>query len=56
MTPRPGHLAMASAPVRIDANGTMWRLRSLVAMGHDGTRIARALDVPPPLVRRVVRG
>ena len=30
-----------------DAAGTMWRLRSLVAMGHDSARIARALGVPP---------
>jgi hypothetical protein len=34
----------------------MWRLRSLIAMGHDSTRIARALDVPPSQVQRVVRG
>src|SRR5437763_1809591 len=33
----------------------MWRLRSLIAMGHDSTRIARALSAPPALVRRVVR-
>jgi len=56
MTPRPGRLAPVSAAARTDANGTMWRLRSLVAMGHDGARIARALDVSPGLVRRVVRG
>ncbi len=56
MTPRPGHLAPVSAAARTDANGTMWRLRSLVAMGHDCARIARALHVPPELVRRVVRG
>jgi hypothetical protein len=34
----------------------MWRLRSLVAMGHDCARIARVLDVPPGTVRRVIRG
>jgi hypothetical protein len=39
----------------MDANGTMWRLRSLLAMGHDCARIARALGVPPGLVRGVVR-
>lgn len=55
MTPGPGCLAPATATARTDANGTMWRLRSLVAMGHDSTRIARALGVPPGLVRRVVR-
>jgi len=56
MTRRPGHLAPVSAAARTDANGTMWRLRSLVAMGHDCARIARALHVPPGLVRRIVRG
>jgi hypothetical protein len=29
-----------SAIVWVDANGTMWRLRSLVAMGHGATRLA----------------
>jgi hypothetical protein len=51
-----GRLATVNATARTDANGTMWRLRSLVAMGHDGARIARALHVHPALVRRVVRG
>ncbi len=41
---------------RMDANGTAWRMRSLVAMGHDATRIARALDVAPDAVRRLIRG
>lgn len=41
---------------RMDANGTAWRMRSLVAMGHDATRIARALDVTPDVTRRLVRG
>jgi hypothetical protein len=56
MTPRPGRLAPVSATNRTGANGTMWRLRSLVAMGHDCARIARALHVAPGLVRRIVRG
>jgi hypothetical protein len=56
MTPAPLHLAPVSATARIDANGTMWRLRSLIAMGHDCARIARALNVPPSLVRRIARG
>jgi hypothetical protein len=56
MTPRAGHLTPAAAAIRTDANNTMWRLRSLVAMGHDSARIARALQVPPELVRRVVTG
>ena len=41
---------------RIDAGGTAWRLRSLVAMGHDCARIADALGVGPVLIRRIVRG
>jgi hypothetical protein len=56
MTACPGHLTPAAAAIRTDANGTMWRLRSLVAMGHDCARIARALHVPPDLVRRVAGG
>ena len=56
MTPHSSRLAPADAAARTDANGTMWRLRSLVAMGHDCARIARALHAPPGHVRRVVRG
>jgi hypothetical protein len=57
MTARHGRrLASVTSSGRVDANGTAWRLRSLVAMGHDCARIARALGVPPPLVRRVVHG
>jgi hypothetical protein len=41
---------------RMDANGTAWRMRSLVAMGHDATRIARALRVSPYVVQRLIRG
>lgn len=41
---------------RLDAGGTTWRLRSLVAMGHDSTRIARALNVRPETIRALVRG
>lgn len=41
---------------RMDANGTAWRMRSLVAMGHDATRIARALGVAPEVVQRLIRG
>ena len=41
---------------RLDAGGTAWRLRSLIAMGHDATRIARALDVRPETIQKLVRG
>ena len=56
MTPRHSHLTSATAAARTDAGGTMWRLRSMVAMGHDCTRMASALGVAPELVRRVVSG
>ena len=57
MTPRPSsRLAAVTAATRVDANGTRWRLRSLVAMGHDCARIARALGTRPNQVRRVVGG
>jgi hypothetical protein len=57
--PRPighGGLPPARATAQLDSGGTMWRLRSLVAMGHDGTRIARALSVRPQIVREILRG
>jgi hypothetical protein len=56
MTPRSAALTQVTNSTRVDANGTTWRLRSLVAMGHDCARIARTLGVPPSLVRRVVNG
>jgi len=40
----------------VEAGGTMWRLRSLVAMGHDSSRIARALRARPRLIRDLIRG
>jgi hypothetical protein len=45
-----------AAVLRIDANGTMWRLRSLVAMGHDATRIASALGITDRTARRLITG
>ena len=41
---------------RADANATMWRLRSLTAMGHYATRIARALGTHPVYIHRVIHG
>ncbi len=40
----------------VDSGGTMWRLRSLVAMGHDATRIAHALHLPSQTVDKILRG
>jgi hypothetical protein len=50
------HAAESAAPARLDAGGTAWRLRSLVAMGHDCTRLARALNASPETIRRIVSG
>jgi hypothetical protein len=46
-------LAAATA-ANVDAGGTMWRLRSLVAMGHDVRRIADALRVRPDAIQAIV--
>jgi hypothetical protein len=40
----------------VDAGATMWRLRSLVAMGHSATRLATALRVRPGTVQKLLRG
>jgi hypothetical protein len=40
----------------VDSGGTMWRLRSLVAMGHDATRIAHALNLHPRSIQKILRG
>jgi hypothetical protein len=41
---------------RVDAGGTIWRLRSLVALGHHASRIAHALQVSPKVVRKLLLG
>jgi len=43
-------------PVRLQAGGTTWRLRSLMAMGHSVNAIANALQIQPGIVHRLVRG
>jgi hypothetical protein len=43
-------------PSRVDANGAMLRLRSLQAMGHSSTEVARAVGCHEQSIRRVVRG
>ena len=40
----------------MNANGVMWRLRSLVAMSHSPARIAQAMGASEYAVRRVIRG
>jgi hypothetical protein len=42
--------------LRPSPNGTMWRLRALVAMGHSCTHMASASGIPPASLRRIVRG
>ena len=49
--PRP-----VSSIIWVDAGGTTWRLRSLVAMGHNATRIAAALRLRPDTVQKLLRG
>ena len=49
-------LSVVSASTQLDAGGTTWRLRSLIAMGHDSSRIARAMNVRPEPIRELVRG
>ena len=48
--------AAADALARVEAGGTRWRLRSLVAMGHDAARLAGALRIEPRAVRRILSG
>jgi hypothetical protein len=49
-------LSVVRASTRLDAGGTTWRLRSLIAMGHDASRIARALNVRSKVIQQLVRG
>jgi len=50
------HATIHAALPRLDAGGTMWRLRSLVAMGHGASRIAHALQASPQVVQKLLRG
>jgi hypothetical protein len=43
-------------PRRVDAGGTMLRLRALHVMGHESARIARAIGASEPAIHRIVRG
>jgi hypothetical protein len=43
-------------PPRADANGCMWRLRALVAMGHTTRRIATALGISNHIIGPLIRG
>jgi len=47
---------ISTALLRLDAGGAIWRLRSLVAMGHDASRIAHALQVHPKAIQKLLRG
>jgi hypothetical protein len=52
-------LAMQPAditPPRGAANGPMWRLRSLIAMGHATGRITAALAAPAHVIEPLIRG
>jgi hypothetical protein len=41
---------------RLDAGGTMLRLRALHVMGHSSARIAGAVGASEPAIQRIVRG
>jgi hypothetical protein len=43
-------------PQRVDANGSMWRLRSLMAMGHTSGRITKALGTSSNTIEPLIRG
>jgi hypothetical protein len=52
-------LAVSEADIRSmrpSPGGIMWRLRSLVAMGHSCSRMAAATGIAPATLRRIVRG
>jgi hypothetical protein len=52
-----GHINLVPGTAAlVNSGGTMWRLRSLVAMGHDASRIARALAVHPQTIQKILRG
>lgn len=42
-------------PGRVDAGGTMLRLRALQAMGHGSARVARAIGASDRMVQRIAR-
>lgn len=41
---------------RVPANGPMWRLRSLIAIGHATGRITTALGTPAHVIEPLIRG
>jgi hypothetical protein len=43
-------------PRRLDAGGTMLRLRALHVMGHSSARIAHAIGASEPAIQRITRG
>jgi hypothetical protein len=47
---------VAARPQRADANGSMWRLRSLIAMGHTPQRIAAALGTTTSTINPLITG
>jgi hypothetical protein len=49
-------MTLTMQPRRVDAGGTMLRLRALQAMGHSSALVARAIGVSGRLVQRITRG
>jgi hypothetical protein len=48
-------LTVQPGPGRVDAGGTMLRLRALQVMGHGSARVARAIGASERLIQRIVR-
>jgi hypothetical protein len=49
-------LTVQPQPGRLDAGGTMLRLRALQVMGHGSARVARAIGASERMVQRIARG
>jgi hypothetical protein len=49
-------MTLTAQPGRVDAGGTMLRLRALQAMGHGSARVAGAIGASERMVQRIARG
>jgi hypothetical protein len=49
-------MTLTVQPGRVDAGGTMLRLRALQVMGHGSARVARAIGAGERMVQRIARG
>jgi hypothetical protein len=49
-------MTLTVQPGRLDAGGTMLRLRALQVMGHGSARVARAIGASERMIQRIVHG